>query len=255
MATTSRPAEFWAPRFSIVWRTAAEFKEAGKLILGICNGFQILMKSGVLLAAEGNAPPATLTWNESGRFEDRWVHLQSGGSKWVFFAGIETMDLPVAHAEGKFVTRDAAVLAELERGGQVVLRYRASGGASEVGYPDNPNGAQANIAGICDPSGRVCGLMPHPERHIEADAASAVDPRPSSGRGRWAARVPECRRLFSLAAVTFKTHRLLAAGRLGRHHRRAARHAVDHTRAHRAAAARIATAGGRSAAFLMPRSP
>jgi phosphoribosylformylglycinamidine synthase subunit PurQ / glutaminase len=151
-----------------------QFKAAEKLILGICNGFQILMKTGILLAPEANVAAqkssvrATLTWNQSGRFEDRWVHLDCAGSKAVIFAGIETMYLPVAHAEGKFVTRDAAVLADLERQGQVALRYRTQNGSSEVPYPANPNGAVANIAGICDPTGRVCGLMPHPERHIDA---------------------------------------------------------------------------------------
>jgi len=156
-----------------------QFKAAKKLILGICNGFQILMKTGVLLPPEDKSSPtgtntqasahrATLTWNQSGRFEDRWVHLDCAGSKSVFFAGIETMYLPVAHAEGKFVTRDAEVLADLERQGQIALRYRSKVGGREVAYPENPNGAVANIAGICDDTGRVCGLMPHPERHIDA---------------------------------------------------------------------------------------
>jgi len=147
----------------------AEFKAGGKLILGICNGFQVLMKSGVLLdGGSQNAPPATLTWNDSGKFEDRWVRLDVRGGKSVFLAGMESMYLPVAHAEGKFVARDAETLAELETGGQLVLRYLsqqpASGGAA---YPDNPNGSVADVAGLCDATGRVLGLMPHPERHID----------------------------------------------------------------------------------------
>jgi phosphoribosylformylglycinamidine synthase subunit PurQ / glutaminase len=144
-----------------------EFKAAGKLILGICNGFQILIKTGVLLSPERQGAPATLSWNASGRFEDRWVHLETAASNSVFFAGIETMYLPVAHAEGKFVTRDPEVLSQLERNRQIVLRYRSADGGSPVRYPDNPNGAVAHIAGICDTTGRVCGLMPHPERHID----------------------------------------------------------------------------------------
>jgi phosphoribosylformylglycinamidine synthase subunit PurQ / glutaminase len=144
-----------------------EFKQAGKLILGICNGFQILIKSGILLASDEHGAPATLTWNDSGRFEDRWVELENGGSKSIYFAGIDRMYLPVAHAEGKFVARDANALAQLEQGGQIVLRYRAVGGDGAVSYPDNPNGSIGNIAGICDATGRVCGLMPHPERHID----------------------------------------------------------------------------------------
>src|SRR6266481_1582435 len=89
-----------------------EFKAAGKLILGICNGFQILIKSGILLDHDpAEIAPATLTWNDFGKFEARWVGLETSGAKSIFFDGIESMDLPVAHAEGKFVTRNADVLA------------------------------------------------------------------------------------------------------------------------------------------------
>lgn len=151
-----------------------QFKADGKLILGICNGFQILIKSGVLLpTGEHFSAPATLTWNNSGRFEDRWVPLVTAGSKSVFFAGIDSMYLPIAHAEGRFVPRDAQVLSELDRQGQLVLRYgteRSSAPAAmqaQVAYPDNPNGSLADVAGICDTTGRVCGLMPHPERHVD----------------------------------------------------------------------------------------
>src|SRR5262249_19604956 len=144
-----------------------QFKEAGKLILGICNGFQILMKSGVLLPTAADGPPATLTWNDSGRFEARWVTLRASGNS-VFFAGIDRIDLPIAHAEGKFAVRSPAQLAAWQQGGQIVLRYQADGGDAHGAYPANPNGSQADVAGICDPSGRVCGLMPHPERHVDA---------------------------------------------------------------------------------------
>ena len=152
----------------------AEFKAAGKLILGICNGFQILIKSGVLLVDEPESgPPATLTLNASGKFEDRWVELRVTKSKCVFLAGIERMYLPVAHAEGNFVSRSKGTLGRLEANSQLVLRYAplnvadaASVGVS-VPYPDNPNGSAANVAGVCDESGRVFGLMPHPERHID----------------------------------------------------------------------------------------
>jgi phosphoribosylformylglycinamidine synthase subunit PurQ / glutaminase len=148
-----------------------EFHQAGKLILGICNGFQILIKSGVLLPLAADfAAPATLTWNESGRFEDRWVPLSVGGNS-VFFAGIERLYLPVAHAEGKFVPRDAGVLNALDAKGQVVLRYgygaAGPGLKAHAAYPDNPNGSLGDVAGVCDASGRVCGLMPHPERFVD----------------------------------------------------------------------------------------
>ncbi len=147
----------------------AELKSQGKLILGICNGFQILLKADVLLTpGRDGLPAATLTINGSRKFEDRWVRLRTQRSPCVFFSGIQEMYLPVAHAEGRFVTRDVATLAALEAGGHVALRY-ASPLASddEVPYPDNPNQSMAAIAGVCDTTGRVCGLMPHPERHIE----------------------------------------------------------------------------------------
>jgi phosphoribosylformylglycinamidine synthase subunit PurQ / glutaminase len=137
-----------------------KFKDDGKLILGICNGFQVLMKSPVLLPPDGqNGPAATLTLNDCGRYNDCWVRLETRGQKCVFLTSIERMYLPVAHAEGKFVARDQSVLGQLEAAGQLVLRYV---------HADNPNGAMADVAGVCDASGRVLGLMPHPERHIDA---------------------------------------------------------------------------------------
>ena len=173
----------------------AEFKAAGKVILGICNGFQILMRSGLLLDDEPpHGPPATLTWNDSRHFEARWVRLTCTPSKSVFFAGIDSLELPVAHAEGRFVVRDSSVLARLEQQGRVVLRYQATKHGTEsdatstgddalrprVAYPDNPNGSQADIAGICDATGRVCGLMPHPERYVDR----LQHPRWSRGGGQ-----------------------------------------------------------------------
>src|SRR6476659_1436867 len=139
-----------------------QFKAAGKLIIGICNGVQILVKSGVLLPDRADEPIATLTLNDSGKFEDRWVNLRVLGDKCVFLRGIEQMYLPVAHAEGKFVARDEATLNRLNEAGQLVLRYTIApdvgSQTSEVGdstphsevvpYPANPNGAQLNVAGL-----------------------------------------------------------------------------------------------------------
>jgi phosphoribosylformylglycinamidine synthase len=145
------------------------FKAQNKLILGICNGFQILIKSGVLLpdASDGGLA-ATLTLNDSGKFEDRWVELRRTSDKCVFLAGVERMYLPVAHAEGKFVPRDPETLKQLELSGQVVLKYaRLDGQPGPAEYPDCPNGSVAGIAGICDATGHVFGLMPHPERFID----------------------------------------------------------------------------------------
>ncbi len=151
-----------------------EFKAAQKLILGICNGFQVLLKSGILIDSDGqNGPPATLTWNDSGKFEDRWVQLGVSGSKSAFLDGIDSMYLPVAHAEGKFVASSQEQFQQLDAAGQLVLRYRPlsengdSSADRTVPYPDNPNGSVADVAGICDSTGRVLGLMPHPERHID----------------------------------------------------------------------------------------
>ncbi len=135
------------------------FKGDGKLILGICNGFQVLMKSPVLLENDpAKGPAATLTLNDCGRYQDRWARTVVHGSKCVFLKGIERMYLPVAHAEGKFVARDEETLNQLDAAGQLVLRYV---------HEDNPNGAMADVAGVCDATGRVLGLMPHPERHID----------------------------------------------------------------------------------------
>ena len=135
------------------------FKADGRLILGICNGFQVLLKSSVLLENDPEkGPAATLTINDCGRYQDCWTRLETHGSKCVFLSGIERMYLPVAHAEGKFIARDDAMLHQLDTAGQLVLRYV---------HEDNPNGSMADVAGVCDPSGRVLGLMPHPERHID----------------------------------------------------------------------------------------
>lgn len=141
------------------------FRDAGKLMLGICNGFQVLIRTGLIVAdtAEG-LPAATLTNNASAKYEDRWVKLKKTSDKCVFLRGIESLELPVGHGEGRFVAKDSATLDKLDANGQVVLRYTSSGG--EVGYPANPNGSQSDAAGVCDESGRVFGLMPHPDRHL-----------------------------------------------------------------------------------------
>jgi phosphoribosylformylglycinamidine synthase I len=148
-----------------------DFRERGKLVLGICNGFQVLLRSGILFEDLGTAddPPATLVWNDSGKFEDRWVNLLSAAGPCVFFQGITSMYLPVAHAEGKFVVRNEQVMQQLEARGQIVLRYTSQKGSAQPteDYPANPNGSTAGIAGVCDVTGRVCGFMPHPERHVD----------------------------------------------------------------------------------------
>ena len=149
--------------------TLGRFQASNRLILGVCNGFQVLIKSGILLDDVGGEAPATLTWNDSGKFEDRWVKLDVSGNRCVFLQGTDSMYLPVAHAEGKFVARDRTTLNRLSQQNQLALRYASCSASSngQVHYPDNPNGSQEDVAGICDESGRVLGLMPHPERHID----------------------------------------------------------------------------------------
>jgi phosphoribosylformylglycinamidine synthase I len=142
----------------------AAFRDAGKLIIGICNGFQVLIKSGLMDSNDSAGQGATLTWNAGGRFIDRWVDLRTAGDRCVFLAGIATMRLPIAHAEGQFRARDDATLDRLDAGGQLVLRYSEDSGTT---LPYNPNGAERDVAGICDATGRVFGLMPHPERFID----------------------------------------------------------------------------------------
>lgn len=142
-----------------------QFRDAGKLILGVCNGFQILLKAGLLLPADEDGPIATLTHNASGKFEDRWITLGVAPGKCPFLKGCERLYLPVAHAEGQFLCRENWIAEGLKQTDQLVLRYTADDG-STPGYPANPNGSQNDIAGVCDITGQVLGLMPHPERFV-----------------------------------------------------------------------------------------
>jgi phosphoribosylformylglycinamidine synthase len=141
------------------------FRDAGKLILGICNGFQALLKAGLLVPPDEEGPVATLALNSSGHFEDRWLYLQANPGRCPFLAGLHRLHLPIAHAEGRFVCRAEWILKGLEAAGQVVLRYCDAEGRPGD-YPVNPNGSQGDVAGVCDATGRVLGLMPHPERHV-----------------------------------------------------------------------------------------
>jgi len=147
----------------------SDLVERGGRVLGVCNGFQILVELGMFQPhlSPGERGVA-LTDNASARFEDRWVTLRSERSACDWLEPGELMPVPVAHAEGRFVVRDDDVLAELREKGQIALTYvRADGSAdAPAPYPDNPNGSVADIAGICDPSGRVLGFMPHPERNL-----------------------------------------------------------------------------------------
>ena len=147
----------------------ARFINDKKLVIGICNGFQVLVKAGILpgpfVRGARTIQTATLFNNDSGKFEDRWVHLKTGG-KCVWTAGLpERIFIPVAHGEGKFISANRKVTDALRKNGQIVFSYVAPDGG-KAAYPDNPNGSQDDIAGITDPTGRILGLMPHPERHF-----------------------------------------------------------------------------------------
>lgn len=144
------------------------FIQDGKLVLGICNGFQALAKASLLPGLWGRLAEqeATLFYNDSGRFQCQWVRLKAvDNGKCIFTRRIEhPIELPIAHGEGKFVARDPSLLQSLWEGRQVVFQYVDADGNPT---PEaNPNGSMDNIAGLCDPTGRILALMPHPERHI-----------------------------------------------------------------------------------------
>ncbi len=144
------------------------FVHEKKLILGICNGFQTMVKAGLLPFMHKQQQEATLTFNDSNKFEARWVYLKICSNKSVFIkdSDVSMIYLPTAHGEGKFITKDKTVMNELTTNSQVIFRYVNEHG-EEAGYPWNPSGSVQNIAGICDPTGQILGMMPHPERHIE----------------------------------------------------------------------------------------
>ena len=143
------------------------FVMEGGLVLGICNGFQVLVKLGLLPNLSGERrQEASLIANESGKFEDRWVRLTfDPASPCVWTRGLADMDLQVRHGEGRFTVGSVDILEELERRHMAAARYVSRTGGVAA-YPDNPNGAVHGIAGICDPTGRVFGLMPHPEAYL-----------------------------------------------------------------------------------------
>ncbi|WP_376795599.1 phosphoribosylformylglycinamidine cyclo-ligase [Thermogemmatispora sp.] len=146
-------------------RQLQRFVEEGRPLLGICNGFQVLVRAGLLPHTdwENFRQTASLTFNSSGRFECRWISLVTESSRCIFTRGIyRPLELPVAHGEGRFVVAAAEQLAELRQHEQIALLYDGDG------YPANPNGSLANVAGICNPAGNVLGLMPHPERYVRA---------------------------------------------------------------------------------------
>ena len=146
------------------------FIKHGKLILGVCNGFQLLVKMGLLPGFDKNYDQriVSLTYNDSGKFEDRWVELcVNEKSPCVFTKNLSGLYYPIRHGEGKFVSKDDQTLARIQDENLVALQYASpETGRPTQEYPHNPNGSPAAIAGICDPTGRIFGLMPHPEAFL-----------------------------------------------------------------------------------------
>ena len=173
----------------------AEFLDRDTLILGICNGFQVLLRAGLLPDGGEHWPPtyhaprpATLTWNNNGQYTALWVNLKVSSPQNAFLRGIDRIEMPLAHAEGRIAVNKPAVLAKWQERGQVAMQYCHPGANGESGddvlpYPLNPNGSIANIAGLSDPTGRVLGLMPHPERFIHATQHPHWTRRRMTGEG------------------------------------------------------------------------
>jgi len=151
-----------------IGETIIEFVEDGNLVIGICNGFQALVNLGLLPGLDGDYRSRTvaLSTNDRGRFRNDWVHLKANPeSPCVFTRGLQQLDLPIRHGEGKLYA-ESGVVDRLIAGGQVVLQYTLPYGTLAGGaFPFNPNGSVHDIAGICDPTGRILGLMPHPEAY------------------------------------------------------------------------------------------
>ncbi len=179
----------------IRWRLYDElvaFIERGGLVLGVCNGFQTMVRLGMLPGFDGDyrTPRATLAPNDRLGYRDAWVRLRfDPDSPCVWTAGLERLELPSRHGEGKFLAADEATFARLERSHQIVARYVDEQGDPTEAWPHNPNGSAGGVAGICDPSGRLFGLMPHPDaylypqHHPQWTRRAVEGPLPTEGAG------------------------------------------------------------------------
>jgi phosphoribosylformylglycinamidine synthase subunit PurQ / glutaminase len=150
------------------------FVDAGKPVLGVCNGFQVLVKTDLLPGGSPGTQTATLTHNTCGRFLCQWTKVRAVSRKCVWTAGLGEIELPIAHGEGRFVAASPGVLQRLHDNDQIALQY--------VG--ENPNGSTDAIAGVCDASGLVLGLMPHPERYVASWQHPAWTSRPPAAEGQ-----------------------------------------------------------------------
>ncbi len=146
-----------------------EFIERGGLALGICNGFQTMVRLGLLPGLDNDyrTPRATLAPNERLGYRDAWVHVRfDADSPCVWTRGIPSMDLPSRHGEGRFLAESPELMERLEAGAQVTARYVDADGQPTEAWPDNPNGSRHGVAGICNPTGRLFGMMPHPDAYL-----------------------------------------------------------------------------------------
>ncbi len=151
-----------------LFEAVSKFIEDGKLVLGICNGFQVLVKTGIL---PGNGSmgeqSVTITYNDSGKFEDRWVYLEPQSDRCLFLEQGRRIYLPIAHGEGKVLTKEQSEFEALQQNGYIAFKYVDADG-NEGPFPVNPNGSMGSAAALTDSTGRVLGMMPHPERFVRA---------------------------------------------------------------------------------------
>jgi phosphoribosylformylglycinamidine synthase len=165
-----RAGAIWGKEiFTKLLKELDNFVDAGKLVMGICNGFQVLVEAGLLPGnSVAGVPTASLANNSSAKYECRWIHLRVESGKTPFaraMKGGDTLWMPIGHGEGRFMVPSEKALNGLVKENQVIFRYAMPDGSAADGrYPYNPNGAVYDIAGICNKKGNVMGMMPHPER-------------------------------------------------------------------------------------------